>query len=73
VFFISLVSIFFSILGFCFVYFGEGLDIGRFLIIFFCFAVSMGVLVFHSSIFTLFLAWDGLGVRSFFLVAYYIN
>lgn len=49
------------------------MDFVRFYIIFFVFCLSIIILIFHNSIFLLFLSWDGLGISSFFLVAYYIN
>ena len=73
IFIISLIIIFFSIIIFSFSYFGEGVDLLRFIIIFFSFALSISILIIHNRIATLFIAWDGLGIRSFFLVAYYIN
>jgi len=72
-FFGSLIVIFFSILGFSLSYFSEGNDFLRFIIIFSSFALSIVLLIIHDSMFTLFIAWDGLGVSSFYLVAYYIN
>lgn len=73
VFFLSLIIIFFSILGFSLSYFPDGNDFLRFIIIFTSFALSIVLLIFHDSVFMLFVAWDGLGVSSFYLVAYYMN
>lgn len=72
-FFLSLMVIFFSILGFSLRYFSDGRDFLRFIVLFSSFALSMVLLIIHDSVFMLFLAWDGLGVSSFYLVAYYIN
>lgn len=72
-FFLRLIVIFFSILGFSLRYFSDGNDFIRFIVIFSSFALSMVLLIIHDSVLTLFIAWDGLGVRSFYLVAYYIN
>lgn len=72
IFLISLFIIFIRVCGFCFTYFSS-LDFIRFYIIFFVFCLSIVILIFHDSIFLLFLSWDGLGISSFFLVAYYIN
>nr|NP_007329.1 NADH dehydrogenase subunit 5 [Albinaria caerulea]P48918.1 RecName: Full=NADH-ubiquinone oxidoreductase chain 5; AltName: Full=NADH dehydrogenase subunit 5 [Albinaria caerulea]CAA58296.1 ND5 [Albinaria caerulea] len=37
------------------------------------FVASMGILILSGSIFTLLLGWDGLGLTSFALIAYYDN
>lgn len=72
IFLIRLLIIFIRVCGFCFSYFSS-LDFIRFYIIFFIFCLSIILLIVHDSIFLLFLSWDGLGISSFFLVAYYIN
>lgn len=72
IFLISLFIIFLRVCGFCFSYFSS-LDFVRFYIIFFVFCLSIVILILHNSIFLLFLSWDGLGISSFFLVAYYLN
>lgn len=73
IFLITLSVVFYRIIFFSYFYFGSGPDLIRFTVIFFSFAISMAALIVHGSVLTLFIAWDGLGVRSFFLVAYYIN
>ena len=72
IFLVRLFLIFLRVCGFCFTYFSS-LDFVRFYIIFFIFCLSIVILIFHDSIFLLFLSWDGLGISSFFLVAYYLN
>ena len=44
-----------------------------FYIFFYGFSLSMFLLIFIPSIFTLLLAWDGLAIFSFFLIVYYGN
>jgi len=44
-----------------------------FLLVTLRFILSIVVLIFHSSLVTLFLSWDGLGITSLFLVIYYLN
>nr|YP_004021462.1 NADH dehydrogenase subunit 5 [Unionicola parkeri]ADP01829.1 NADH dehydrogenase subunit 5 [Unionicola parkeri] len=45
----------------------------RFLLILFMFVISMMILVFGFSFFSIMVGWDGLGLVSFFLVIYYNN
>jgi len=45
----------------------------RFLYILFVFVLSMLVLIFSGSTRAIILGWDGLGLSSFYLVAYYFR
>lgn len=68
-----LLIIYIAIFLFSLNYFGVNADFARFSLIFLSFVVSMLLLINHSRVFLLFIGWDGLGLRSYFLVAYYIN
>jgi len=58
---------------FCADYLSVSRDYIRFVLILLSFVISMVVLILHSSLFILFLGWDGLGVTSYVLVQYYLN
>lgn len=58
---------------FCADYLSVSRDYLRFVLILLSFVLSMIVLILHSSLFILFLGWDGLGVTSYVLVQYYLN
>lgn len=61
------------ILVFCADYLTTTRDYLRFVIILLSFVLRMVILITHSSLFMLFLGWDGLGVTSYVLVQYYFN
>lgn len=44
-----------------------------FTVILTCFVARIICLIFHNSLFSLFLGWDGLGITSYYLVYYYRN
>lgn len=63
----------FCIIIFCADYLSVSRDYIRFVLILLSFVISIVVLILHSSLFILFLGWDGLGVTSYVLVQYYLN
>jgi NADH:ubiquinone oxidoreductase subunit 5 (subunit L)/multisubunit Na+/H+ antiporter MnhA subunit len=73
VFFLCLIVVVVCVLGFSVDYMPLFNDYYRFLLILFMFVVRMVVLILHLSVFMLFLGWDGLGITSYVLVAYYLN
>nr|AOW68763.1 NADH dehydrogenase subunit 5 [Plectus aquatilis] len=68
-----LFSISFIIMFFTSFYMSGDLSLGWFFVILFLFILSMVMLALADSVYLLFIAWDGLGVSSFFLVMYYMN
>jgi NADH:ubiquinone oxidoreductase subunit 5 (subunit L)/multisubunit Na+/H+ antiporter MnhA subunit len=72
-FFLCLVVVVVCVLGFRVDYIPLLTDFYRFLLILLLFVVRMVVLILHLSVFMLFLGWDGLGITSYVLVAYYLN
>jgi len=54
-------------------YMSGDLRLGWFFVTLFLFILRMVLLSLADRIYLLFIAWDGLGVSSFFLVMYYIN
>lgn len=68
-----LILISFSIMFFSSFYIRGDLKNSWFLVILLLFIVSMILLSVSSRIFIIFIAWDGLGVTSFFLVMFYLN
>lgn len=70
---LCLLIIYTAIFFFSLNYFGVNADFTRFSLIFLSFVVSMLLLINHSRLFVLFIGWDGLGLSSYFLVAYYMN
>ena len=45
----------------------------RFFIVVFLFVLSMEVFIRGGNLFTVFLGWEGLGLRSFYLIQHYPN
>jgi NADH-ubiquinone oxidoreductase chain 5 len=72
-FFLTLMIVVFCVFRFSSDYLSILEDYNRFLFILFRFVVRIVVLIFHRSLFLLFLGWDGLGVTSYVLVFYYLN
>jgi len=67
----TLVSISFSVLLWSYFYLGSELVFKRWFSIILCFLFSMFLLIFASNLISLFVAWDLLGFRSFFLVIFF--
>ena len=68
-----LIFIFFSILIFSVFYLNLYLNVTRFLIIKGLFGISIIILILADSLIIILIGWDGLGVTSYLLVAYYNN
>nr|AOW68750.1 NADH dehydrogenase subunit 5 [Plectus acuminatus] len=68
-----LFSISIIIMFFTSFYMAGDLSLGWFFVTLFLFILSMVMLALADSVYMLFIAWDGLGVSSFFLVMYYMN
>ena len=62
-----------GVLAFSTFYFKEAKDSPRFYPLFFLFVLSIVILIIHRDFTTLFLGWDGLGISSYLLVAFYNN
>lgn len=73
VFFLCLIVVVVCVLGFSVDYMPLLMDYYRFLLILLMFVARMVILILHLSVFMLFLGWDGLGITSYVLVAYYLN
>ena len=69
-FFVALVLVFFMTMGFCLYYMGQ-YDRVYYHFLMLLFGCSMVILIFHSSLFSLMVGWDGLGLSSYLLVCYY--
>nr|YP_009184206.1 NADH dehydrogenase subunit 5 [Naesiotus nux]ALO20558.1 NADH dehydrogenase subunit 5 [Naesiotus nux] len=61
----------FSVFWFARFYMSGDIFFYRFIWLLMLFVISMNILIFSSSLFILFLGWDGLGVTSFALIIYY--
>ena len=70
---LAVLTITLSVLNFSFNYISQEKFFWRFYLIVFLFIFSILILIFRARIETLIIGWDGLGVSSFFLVAYYNN
>ena len=72
-FMLSIRVISISILFYALYYMESDLYGTRFISIVFLFIASMLLLIGSGSLFTMFIGWDGLGITSYLLVAYYLN
>nr|ARO74692.1 NADH dehydrogenase subunit 5 [Mexistrophia reticulata] len=63
----------FSVFWFAVDYMKEELFYWRFMWLLFLFVISMILLIFSQSLFSLLLGWDGLGITSYLLIIYYQN
>jgi len=61
------------VLIFSFYYLSGDISLRYYFLILFIFIFRMALLVLRNNYFILFISWDGLGVRRFFLVLYYLN
>nr|YP_010939947.1 NADH dehydrogenase subunit 5 [Rabdotus mooreanus]WLN31333.1 NADH dehydrogenase subunit 5 [Rabdotus mooreanus] len=68
---LHVIIISFSVFWFAKFYMSNDPFFQRFIWLLFLFVVSMNILIFSSSLFILFLGWDGLGITSFLLIIYY--
>nr|UGS80314.1 NADH dehydrogenase subunit 5 [Graphocaecilius interpretatus] len=69
--FVFLIS--FSVVIYSISYMGSDKYIGMFLLLVFCFVISMALLIISPNLISLLLGWDGLGLISYCLVIYYQN
>nr|YP_010608773.1 NADH dehydrogenase subunit 5 [Succinea erythrophana]WAO26020.1 NADH dehydrogenase subunit 5 [Succinea erythrophana] len=61
----------FTVFWFASLYMKEDLYFHRFIWLLFSFVLSMLILIFAGSFFSILIGWDGLGVTSFLLIIYY--
>nr|UGS80275.1 NADH dehydrogenase subunit 5 [Notolachesilla sp. GRA1sp1LA] len=69
--FVFLIS--FSVVVYSISYMGTDKYMGMFILLVFCFVISMALLIISPNLISLLLGWDGLGLISYCLVIYYQN